>query len=346
MTKLMKSEEFITKLKAAATEYNTLYVMGCFGAPLTGGNVSRYTANHSYNERPERTQMIRSVADKDYFGFDCVCLVKGILWGWRGDLSKTYGGAAYASNGVPDVTPEGMLALCEDVSDDFSGIVPGEFLWMQGHCGVYIGGGLAVECTPKWENKVQITGLENLGIKMGYNTRSWTKHGKLPYIEYAKAAVPPAPPVEPPAGEAVVSGDLVKLSPDAVYYDGSTMPAWVKNQNWYVASRKGDRVIINQNEAKTSAIRSPVNAKYVTPIRKTAPAEKWTPAVGDTVLSHATVHYSSADAQNGIACKGGPAKITQIYRPGESLHPYHLVRVSGAGATVYGWVDADTFTKA
>ena len=62
MTKQMKSEEFIAKLKAAATQYNTLYVMGCFGAPLMGDNVTRYTRNHSYNERPERTAMIRSAA--------------------------------------------------------------------------------------------------------------------------------------------------------------------------------------------------------------------------------------------------------------------------------------------
>ena len=112
MTKQMKSEEFIAKLKAAATQYNTLYVMGCFGAPLMGDNVTRYTRNHSYNERPERTAMIRSAAEKGYFGFDCICLIKGILWGWHGAVDNEYGGAVYASNGVPDVTPEGMLALC------------------------------------------------------------------------------------------------------------------------------------------------------------------------------------------------------------------------------------------
>ena len=63
----------------------------------------------------------------------------------------------------------------------------GEYLWMNGHCGVYIGNGLAVECTPKWDNKVQITAVGNIGSKSGYNTRTWTKHGKLPYITYEKA---------------------------------------------------------------------------------------------------------------------------------------------------------------
>ena len=32
----------------------------------------------------------------------------------------------------------------------------GEMVWMDGHVGIYIGDGLAVECTPSWANKVQI----------------------------------------------------------------------------------------------------------------------------------------------------------------------------------------------
>ena len=51
-------------------------------------------------------------------------------------------------------------------------------------------------------------------------------------------------------------------------------------------------------------------------------------------------------ATNGSSCKGGLAKITNIYQLGKSKHPYHLVRVSGKGATVYGWVNDGTFTKA
>ena len=66
--------------------------------------------------------------------------------------------------------------------------------------------------------------------------------------------------------------------------------------------------------------------------------------VGDIVNFDGTTHYSTANATNGVACKGGKAKITQIYKLGKSKHPYHLVGMSGA--TVYGWVDEGTFTKA
>lgn len=47
----MKASEFIKKLQDIVDHYKTLYVMGCFGAPLTGGNVSRYCQNHSYNKQ-------------------------------------------------------------------------------------------------------------------------------------------------------------------------------------------------------------------------------------------------------------------------------------------------------
>ena len=38
--------------------------------------------------------MINS-ASSDTFGFDCVCLIKGILWGWNGNLNHVYGGATF-----------------------------------------------------------------------------------------------------------------------------------------------------------------------------------------------------------------------------------------------------------
>lgn len=63
--------------------------------------------------------------------------------------------------------------------------------------------------------------------------------------------------------------------------------------------------------------------------------------VGDVVDFKGSRHYTSANAASGPACKPGKAKITQVYQPGKSKHPYHLVAVKGGGSTVYGWVDAE-----
>lgn len=180
---MMTNKEFVAKLKDIATNYKTLYVMGCFGAPMTAANKKRYCNNHTYNKQASRQAMINA-ASADTFGFDCVCLIKGVLWGWDGNASKTYGGAGYAVNGVPDIGADTMITKCSDISTDFSKIEIGEAVWLEGHIGVYIGDGLAVECTPKWSNKVQITACNR--SKSGYNRRNWTKHGKLPYITYVK----------------------------------------------------------------------------------------------------------------------------------------------------------------
>ena len=155
----------------------------------------------AYNKQASRTAMIMA-ASSHTFGFDCVCLIKGILWGWSGKLNTSYGGASYASNGVPDLGADTMIKVCSGVSTNFSNIVPGEAVWKSGHIGIYIGNGLAVECTPAWANKVQITAVANIGSKSGYNARTWTKHGKLPYIDYSVTTTPapqPEPQPEPPA---------------------------------------------------------------------------------------------------------------------------------------------------
>lgn len=170
---LLNNYEFVNELKSIANNNKTLYVMGCFGAPMTAANKIRYTNNHDYNRKSTRSAMIKS-SSADTFGFDCVGLIKGVLWGWNGEENDIYGGAKYASQSVPDINADTMIARCKDISTDFTSIEVGEAVWIPGHIGVYIGGGKVVECSPQWRNGVQIT-----------SKRKWQKHGKLPYITYS-----------------------------------------------------------------------------------------------------------------------------------------------------------------
>ena len=91
-------------------------------------------------------------------------------------------------NGVPDYDAKKMIDCCWDVSTDFFTIVPGEAVWMDGHIGIYVGGGMVVEATPKWQGGVQISTCANVcdGLIFGTaGSRTWTKHGKLPWVDYA-----------------------------------------------------------------------------------------------------------------------------------------------------------------
>lgn len=175
--------ELVAAAIHVAENCKTLYVLGCFGAPMNKSNRTRYSSNYAFNAKVDRMEKILA-AGEDTFGFDCVCFIKALLWDWSGDTSKTYGGAQYVSNGVPDVSANGMIKRCLEVSTDFSQILPGEILWIDGHVAIYIGDGKAVECTHRWKDGVQITAVHNLGKKSGYQGRVWTKHGKLPWITY------------------------------------------------------------------------------------------------------------------------------------------------------------------
>lgn len=188
---VMTAAEIVKRAIDVAKNYKTIYMYAAFGFQVTTSTIaSKAQQNLNQWYTSARIATLKAVANQTppTWGFDCVNLYKALLWGWVGDTSKERGGAVYASNGVPDINANGMFDLCEDKSSDFSKIEPGEALWISGHFGMYIGNGLAIECTPKWKNGVQITAVLNIGSKSGYNGRKWTKHGKLPFIDYGTAA--------------------------------------------------------------------------------------------------------------------------------------------------------------
>lgn len=176
----MKNADFLAKLKQAVNT-KTLYVLGAFGAPATASNKNKYSNYLDYNKK--RKTMINA-ASADTFFFDCSGLIKGIIWGWKAEPNTNYGGAKYESNGLADINSLQMIQVCSDATTDFSKIEAGELLWMDGHVGVYMGDGLCIECSPKWNNGVQWSAVSNIGSKAGYNSRKWTKHGHLPFIDY------------------------------------------------------------------------------------------------------------------------------------------------------------------
>lgn len=307
------AKELAAAAKNVAQNFKTLYVMGCFGAPMTDSNKDRYTRNHEYNRDTVRTTMIKS-ATANTFGFDCVGLIKALLWGWDGDRSQTYGGVKYGSNGVPDTNADGMIKMCSDVSTDFSKIQVGEVVHMSGHIGIYIGGGLAVECTPSWGNCVQITAVGNIGKKAGYNTRTWVKHGKLPWVSYDAAD-------ETPVLYRVI---VENMSADTAAQIESQLKAM------------GCAYTLEAMEA-ADAPDAPA-----TPAEPEKPDGTYIPEVGDVVNFTGDTNYTNAQAKTGKKCAAGVAKITAIVQG--TKHPYHLKRTGKTGP--YGWVDAGTFTKA
>ena len=188
MEYIMTSAEFCAKALDIAGNYKTSYMLGPWGWPATDKMITRATTQGMCAETNRGWLSYANAIKGKGFLFDCVGLIKGILWGWSGDLSRTYGGAGYDCNGVPDCDAKGMIDRCWEVSTDFSAIVPGEAVWMDGHIGVYVGGGVVVESTPRWKWGVQKSTILNVSraqIPSTAGTRTWTKHGKLPWVDYA-----------------------------------------------------------------------------------------------------------------------------------------------------------------
>lgn len=234
----MNNNEFISKLKEIAG-MNTIYMWGCFGQKVTESIIAAKTKQYPKNYTADKQKKFRNLIGKNYYGFDCVCLIKAVLWGFPD--------TKYASNGVPDIGADTMINKCNNVSTDFGNIVPGEAVWLSGHIGVYIGNGQVVECTPIWNDGVQITKL---------NQRQWVKHGKLPYIEYVSNNEQSAP-VASGNVYIVVKGDtLTKIAKQF----GTTIEAIAKANN--IANVNliniGQRLTIpgstNQNTTKTKTI--------------------------------------------------------------------------------------------
>lgn len=107
------------------------------------------------------------------------------------------------------------------------------------------------------------------------------------------------------------------------------------NANNQVVRRKystGSSKIDGYGRPKFDPVQKPVE-----PVEKpeaAAPLE-----IGDVVVFTGTKHYISANSGTGSSCKPGKATVTA--KKEGAQHPIHLIKVSGEGSTVYGWVDVE-----
>ena len=176
----MTNKDFIDKLLNIVNNYKTVYAYGTFGQKLTTSIINQKSKQYPNWYTDKRKKELLSLVNKNYFCFDCVGLIKGVLWGWNGSNSVN-GGAKYESNGVPDISANGLINKCKNLSTNFSSITMGEVVWMDGHVGIYYKNGEVIECSPAFNNKVQITNLSQ---------RKWIKHGFLPWISYSSSFLP------------------------------------------------------------------------------------------------------------------------------------------------------------
>lgn len=150
------------------------------------------------------------------------------------------------------------------------------------------------------------------------------------------------------------AGDLVSISKNAVYYNGKSIPSWVLSQKWYIASVKGDRAVVDQNEKKTSSICSPINIKYLskasatksstqsTSSTQTTSAPKTTYSKGSAVNLSKKPLYASSTSKTVVGRKTGKYYIYDGVKTNGRYRITNQAKYCGktpAGLYVTGWVE-------
>lgn len=150
------------------------YVWGTYGHVLTRDYYEAKLAQY-----PEGVGNYADFIEANWLGrrtADCVGLVKGYCW-----FNPETQSIGYGVNGMPDIATEQMIDWCEEKgSMDTMPEIPGLLLWMDGHVGIYIGDGYAIEAmgTKYGVVKTQVAG------------RGWAKWGKIPCIQYIEETGP------------------------------------------------------------------------------------------------------------------------------------------------------------
>ncbi len=146
------------------------YVLGTYGEVLTE---ELYDAK--MNQLPDYAQEYGEYVRNHWMGYrtaDCSGLIKGYCW-----YNPDSGEIRYGTNGMPDITADQMYRSAT-VKGRISTIpeVAGLAVWCEGHIGIYIGNGYAIEAM----------GTRYGVVKTRVANRSWTHWLQIPCIEYVE----------------------------------------------------------------------------------------------------------------------------------------------------------------
>lgn len=159
----------------AAYEAEWGYVMGTYGLVLT-----EELLEAKLQQLPDAIKPYEDFIRANYLGLrtaDCIGLIKGYSW-----YDPETGNINYGSNGMPDVSADQLYANATE-KGDISTLpeIPGLILHAEGHVGIYIGGGYAIEAM----------GTRYGVVKTAVASRNWTGWCKNPYINYVEKTEEP-----------------------------------------------------------------------------------------------------------------------------------------------------------
>lgn len=225
------------------------YVYGSIGQTCTESLLDQCAARYPANNLAGGA--MRKAGEK-WIGrkvADCSGIVKAYLMSDYTGGPITYNAKYDSAVQYSSAKEKGLIGTMPDT--------PGIIVYMPGHVGVYIGGGLVIESAGT------LYGVKQSTVKRSYVSGPWTHWYKCPYIEYSGTIEKPdgdgnsdvdEKPVAP-AGIAV--GSTVKIKAGAVYSNGVKVPDSVIGKEYTVQQ-------LNSSKALLREIVSWVDTKYLT----------------------------------------------------------------------------------
>lgn len=233
----MYTNEGLVKHAEKALKDNTRYMWGGIYRPITENYIQQLYKIYGKKQYSEaRINELRKYIGKNYYGVDCVGLVKSYYWSGSPDGGR--GSKNYGKPGYPDVNAGGMFkAATEKGAIDTLPEIPGLILYSttHPHVGVYVGNGEVIESTLS----IRGDGVTKTKVK---NWTGWTHWFKCPYIEYSENKP------EKEKSPEIKSGDKVVIKNTAIYYSGTNIriPYYCKGKLYTVEKVSGKRVLLKE----------------------------------------------------------------------------------------------------
>ena len=224
-----------------ALKLKTVYMWGGLFREVTKSYIDMLSGVKAYKGQypTSRVNYLKSLIDKDYYGCDCVGLVKSYYFGGVGTAKNVKGYKGSLDYGV------GSMYNAAKVKGNISTMPKKEGVLVMtsdfGHVGVYVGNNEVIECT-----------LSKFGdgvVKTKFSDRNWTWWCQCPCIVDDTG-------VSGFDNKKVTIGSTVRLKQGAKTYTGGSLASFVYNRTYKVSELVDDRAVITYNGVIVAAVRS------------------------------------------------------------------------------------------
>ena len=254
---------------------------------------------------------------------DCVGMIKSFFWK-DGNPEATQ---KYAANHCPDVSANGMIALCSKtgpistIPDE-----PGLVVWKSGHIGVYVGNGYTVE----------MKGFDYDCRRNKVKSGPWTKWGRLP-----KSMISYDDKEESTTSNALCVGcksSAVRELQEDLLALGYSLPKWGADGDFGSETEAAVRAFQRDHEMEQSGI---ADTMVLAAIQSELEDQQERESVNQYVkITGGSVNVRSAPGVEGTRILGVVKKDERLTYQGEEKdvdgRPWYLVEYFGQN----GWVSS------